>query len=200
MTTAVRSATVTAIDPPVPAIQDTGPRVIGLDLSLSCTGVAGPGWTDTIKPPSKVRGPERLDWIRARIVDSYLTAVDLVVIEGPSYGSQSRGQAGHHERAGLWWLVTHMLWRTGRPYAVVSPAARAKYATGKGIAGKADVVREVTRRFDWFAGGEDEADALVLMAMGRDWLGAPLVAVPQTHRAALDKAQWPDMPVLRGAA
>ncbi len=75
---------------------------------------------------------------------------------------------------------------------MVSPNARAKYATGKGNAGKADVVREVTRRFDWFTGGEDEADALVLAAMGADWLGYPIVPMPAVHRKALDAVQWPE--------
>jgi Holliday junction resolvasome RuvABC endonuclease subunit len=168
------------------------PIVIGLDLSLTGTGVASTaGWTDVIRPAAKQRGHYRLQHIKATILELIPADVALVVVEGPSYGSQA-GQAGHHERAGLWWLVTHSLWKTDVPFAVASPTARAKYATGKGNAGKADVVRETTRRFDWFTGGEDEADALVLAAMGADWLGHPLAPLPATHRQALDKVQWPE--------
>ena len=168
------------------------PPVIGLDLSLTGTGIAGSaGWTRVLKPPA-VRGHERLSWIRRQVLDSIPPDIALVVVEGPSYGSQgSARQSGHHERAGLWWLITHSLWKNGVDYAIASPASRAKYATGRGTAGKADVVREVTRRFEWFVGGEDEADALVLAAMGADWLGHPLVMMPQAHRAALDSVQWP---------
>jgi Holliday junction resolvasome RuvABC endonuclease subunit len=169
------------------------PRVIGLDLSLTCTGVAGIGWTETIKPPAKLRGPERLDHIMTG-VHEFTRNADLVVVEGPSYGNQGQQrQSGHHERAGLWWLVAHALWRWEVPYAVASPASRAKYATGRGNAAKADVIREVTRRFPWFVGGEDEADAAVLAAMGADHLGVPMATMPATHRAALDAVKWPDL-------
>lgn len=165
------------------------PTAIGLDPSLTHFGIASSrGWTRVLKPAG--RGHVRLQQLRDDVLEAIPADVALVVIEGPSYGSQSR-QAGHHERAGLWWLVTHSLWKRGIDYAVAAPSARAKYATGKGNAAKADVVREVTRRFDWFAGGEDEADALVLAAMGVDWLGHPIAVMPQTHRKALDAVQWP---------
>lgn len=168
----------------------TTPQVVGLDLSLTCTGLAGRDWTATLKPPAKLRGVERLVWIRGALIDRHVIDADLVVLEGPSYGSVGRGQ---HERGGLWWIVAVMLAEEGCRYAVASPAARAKYATGKGNAGKADVVREVTKRFPWFAGGEDEADALVLAAMGADHLGTPLAPMPATHRAALAAVDWPEV-------
>lgn len=166
---------------------------IGLDLSLTATGVASSrGWTDRISYPGKLRGHDRLAWLCARITEHVVDDVSMVVVEGPSYGNQGAGrQSGHHERAGLWWMVTHSLWKRGIDYAVASPASRAKYATGKGNAGKADVMREVARRFDWFTGGEDEADALILAAMGADWLGSPMATMPAVHRAALAAVQWP---------
>jgi Holliday junction resolvasome RuvABC endonuclease subunit len=168
------------------------PVTIGLDLSLTGTGVASSrGWTTIVKPGLKMRGHTRLQYIRDAITEASPADVALVVVEGPSYGNQGTRQSGHHERAGLWWMVTHSLWKRGVDYAVASPAARAKYATGKGNAGKADVIREVTRRFTWFTGGEDEADALVLAAMGADWFGHPMVEMPQTHRKALDAVRWP---------
>jgi Holliday junction resolvasome RuvABC endonuclease subunit len=165
--------------------------VIGLDLSLTATGVASTRrWTTVVKPPAAMRSHVRLQYIRDAVLELLPADTALVVVEGPSYGNQNR-QSGHHERAGLWWMVTHSLWKRGVDYAVASPAARAKYATGKGNAGKADVIREVTRRFSWFNGGEDEADALVLAAMGGEWLGFPIVELPLTHRKALDSVQWP---------
>lgn len=175
------------------------PIVVGLDLSLTHTGIASSrGWTDVIIYPGKLRGHDRLAWLCASIADHVVNDVALVVVEGPSYGNQGAArQSGHHERAGLWWMVTHSLWKRGIDFAVASPASRAKYATGKGNAGKADVIRETTRRFSWFAGGEDEADALVLAAMGADRLGHPLVAMPATHRKALDAVQWPDVITLQ---
>ena len=177
----------------------TPPKVLGLDLSLTCTGVAGRGWTDTIKPHTKMRGADRLLFIRQQIVTTWTPGTALVAIEGPSYGSQA-GQSGHHERAGLWWMVRCALRTHGIPVAVIPPASVKKYATGKGNASKADMVREVTRRFPWFAGGEDEADALVLAAMAADHLGQPMADMPKTHRVALDAVQWPDLPALAEVA
>lgn len=170
------------------------PIVIGLDLSLTGTGLASSvGWSRLLRPAAATRSHLRLQWIRTEVLEAIPADVAMVVLEGPSYGNQgSQRQSGHHERAGLWWLVAHALWRRDIAYAVASPASRAKYATGKGNAAKADVVREVARRFAWFAGGEDEADASVLAAMGADRLGYPIAEMPQTHRKALDAVRWPD--------
>ena len=167
-------------------------KVLGIDPSLTSTGLAGICWTDTIKPRPKLRGPDRLLFIRQQIVTEWLPAT-LVAIEGPSYGSQA-GQSGHHERAGLWWMVRCALHTHGVPVAVIPPASVKKYATGRGNAAKADMVREVTKRFPWFDGGEDEADALVLAAMAADHLGQAMAQMPATHRVALDAVTWPEMP------
>lgn len=175
----------------------TPPKVLGLDLSLTCTGVAGRGWTDTIKPHTAMRGEDRLLFIRQQIITTWVPGTALVAIEGPSYASTGRGQ---HERAGLWWMVACALRTHGIPVAVIPPSSVKKYATGRGNAAKADMVREVTKRFPWFDGGEDEADALVLASMAADHLGQPMAQMPATHRAALDAVQWPDLPALAEVA
>ncbi len=192
----------------------TGPRVVGIDLSLTCTGLALPpihanaaGNTMAIKKPSGQRPengwPElrRLRWMRDRVVGEVrrfaggvgagYTCTVLVVIEGIAISRQT-GQ--HMTRAGLWWMTVDALdAMAGVQVAVVTPTCRAKYATGKGNAGKDVVMREVARRFPDFAGGEDEADALVLRAMGMDHLGFPMAQMPQTHRDALAAVQWPEV-------
>jgi hypothetical protein len=184
----------TLFEAPPQAATVTGPRVLGIDLSLSCTGVAGNaggGWAHVIKPPAKLRSHDRMAYIRGAIIDRYTPGVDVVAIEGPSYGSQA-GQAGHHERAGLWWLVTHYLWAAEIPTVVVPPKSLKKYATGLGNAGKDLVLTEVVRRFAWFRGDNNAADATVLAAMAADRAGTPMAAMPATHRVALDAVQWPD--------
>jgi Holliday junction resolvasome RuvABC endonuclease subunit len=180
---------------PAPATARTSATVLGLDLSLTATGVAGNaggGWATVIKPPAKLRGHERMAYIRGQILDLHLPGVDLVAIEGPSYGSQA-GQAGHHERAGLFWLVTHYLWAEGRPFAVIPPATVKKYATGRGNAGKDDIMREVARRFPWFGGDNNAADATVLAAAAAEHLGVPMVLMPADRRAALAAVDWPEL-------
>ncbi len=169
-------------------------KVIGLDLSLTSSGVASnAGWSDTIRTPAKLRGHRRMAHIRDTIRD-HTTGADLVVVEGPSYGNQgAQRQAGHHERAGLWWLITHDLWRRDVPLAVASPASVKKFATGRGNASKDEVLVAVCRRFAWFDGNNDAADAVVLAALGAEHLGVAMAVMPQVNRVALDGVEWPDL-------
>lgn len=169
------------------------PRVYGLDLSLVSTGVASnAGWADVIKPPPRLRGHDRMAHLKAAIL-GHIKGADLVVVEGPSYGNQgAQRQAGHHERAGLWWLVTHALWAADVPTAVASPASVKKYACGSGNAAKDAVLVAVTRRFAWFDGNNDAGDAVILAALGAERMGVPMVQMPANHRVALDGVQWPE--------
>lgn len=176
------------------------PRVIGLDLSLTSTGIAGADWAVTIPGgplPRNASDLQRWERIRAvrTAVGAYTTAADLVVIEAPSYGSNDPGA---HERAALWWFVLGRCYNRDVPVVTVAPVKVKVYATGRGHASKEDVVQEVQRRRpDVTFRGNDQADALTLAAMGLDHLGHPPVLLPQAHRRALDGVQWP---VLAGAA
>jgi hypothetical protein len=172
------------------------PKVLGLDLSLTATGLAGnAGWTETLKPPTKLRDTDRLDWILRTITGNFLAGVDLAVVEGPAYSRQA-GQAGHHERAGLWWLVRVTLAHRHIPTAVVTPSCLKRYATGRGVGSKDAIVLAAARRFGWFDGDNNAGDALFLAAMGTDHLGQPMVPMPAAHRAALAAVEWPEIPAL----
>lgn len=170
------------------------PRVIGLDLSLRSTGVAGGSWALTITGPKLPddapleRHWARLRHMRARLLE-YIDSAHLVVLEAPSYGSNDPGS---HERAWLWWAVAGRCFAREVPLATVAPNTLKVYATGNGRAKKEDVVQHVQkRRPDVEFRGNDQADALVLAAMGLDHLGHPPVALPQTHRRALASVRWP---------
>jgi crossover junction endodeoxyribonuclease RuvC len=179
-----------------------GPRVVGVDTSLTGTGLASSegwcrvtGYVDKTKkhPISKLPHQVRLGHLNA-LLDSLMATIgrpDLAVMEGPSLRSVG---GGGHERAWLWWRVFERLVDHGTPVAIMPPAQRIQYATGKGAGSKTVVMDQVARRWpQWETGGNDNAaDAVVLMAAGRDWLCRPICAVPQTHRKALDKVAWPD--------
>lgn len=173
------------------------PRFAGLDLSLTSTGIAlidNGATTARICPPDDMRGHQRLHWIRAQIRE-HIPDHTIVAVEGPSYGSKG-GNA--HERAGLWWMTTHMLWRRRIPHVVITPAQLKKYATGVGSgpkSGKDQVIIAVTRRYpDVTLGSNDEADALVLAAMTADHYGHPIATVPAVNRAALATVKtWPTL-------
>lgn len=173
-----------------PVVHLTAP-VLGLDLSLASTGVAGPDWSCLLKPHARTRGLDRMRWIAKAVADiAQVEKAMLVVVEGPAY--HQGADAGAHERAGLWWHVAHTLDQHGYPIAVVGPSQLKRYATGKGNAGKDLVLTACVRRFAWFDGGNDQADATWLAAMGADWLGKPMTTVPAAQREALDKVTWPE--------
>jgi crossover junction endodeoxyribonuclease RuvC len=175
-----------------------GSRVLGLDLSLTSTGVAdNAGMVDRIRsnPSAEISLFTRLRIIREQVMVHVIHA-DLVVVESLAISRQT-GQ--HLTRAGLWHLVMDEIDATFVPWAEVSPTALKKYATGKGNAGKDEVLAAVVRRFrGWPIVNNDTADATVLAAMGADHLGVPIVDMPATHRTALAKVAWPEMPTKEG--
>ena len=172
--------------------------VIGLDLSLTGTGIcrlrgAVVDRLATVKPGKRI-GIPRMRYILEAITDVQRGEhIDLAVVEGPSYGS-AKGQRGHHERAGLWWLVAYGLERADQAYAVAPPRNRAQYATGNGASGKPAVMAAVNQRYGLAVTDDNQGDAATLAYMGADWLGVRVPPVPAHHRKALDKCAWPAVP------
>lgn len=183
--------------------------VIGLDVAIGTTGVAGEGWTDHIHAKDRslhARMQHQLD----NITD-YIKCADLVVIEGAAF-AKARFQ-GMDQLSAMRWMVRHWCWRHDTPYAIVPPDQRIRYmtgttqpkdpATGKRASGNAlkGIVRTaVADRYGIETEGRwryDEADAYVLLALGLHKVGQRLTDVPDTHAAAIDGCQWPD---LTGAA
>lgn len=166
-------------------------KVVGLDLSLTSTGIA---YADkatnfsayTIKP--KTTGHERLNQIVMEVMREAEES-DLVVVEGPSFGSTG---SAFHQLAGLWWVVTQTFWDFNIRYAQIAPGTLKKYATGKGSAGKDEMLLATARRFPSFSGDNNAADALWLAAAGAEHLGYPLVQLPTEQRAVLAKVTWPE--------
>lgn len=177
--------------------------VVGIDLSLTSTGIAVlNGEHHTLyrvrssgkKDDTLAQRRARLDSIAGQVVNVAVShAPDLVVIEGPSMNSQH----GHpHDRSGLWWLVVFSLQGRGLSVMEVPPNNRIKYATGKGAgpdASKDAVLTAVVRRYsDIEVKGNDQADALLLAAIGRRMLGDPIEpSVPSANLAALTKLVLP---------
>lgn len=179
-----------------------GPRplIIGLDVAMGISGVAGAGWTDYVRcahDGQHERFAYQLDGLA-----SFYRSADYVVIEGPAY---SKNNNGADALAAMRWMVRHDLWKRQIPYAVITPSKRLTYATGstvhydeqgariKGIPLKALVREAVSERYGVHTEGpakHDEADAYVLVAMAYDHLGHPLAEVPATHRRALAGCDW----------
>ncbi len=177
-------------------------KVIGLDTSLTATGIASSGgWCDTVGRDGITKLPlrQRIDAVD-ELVDEVLVVAgvaDLFVVEAPAF---TRSGGGAVERHALYWLLLRRLLRLEGPVALVTTNQRMTYATGKGIASKEAVVDAVARRLPMFETGGDNnlCDAVVLCAMGCDWLGEPLANMPSTHRRALQKVAWPEVVMADG--
>ncbi|MGW7435666.1 hypothetical protein [Streptomyces sp. NPDC054849] len=177
--------------PTLPAAGTNRPLVVGLDLSLTSTGIAGDGWTAHVR--TKTRGDARIRILQIEIAD-YIKAADLVVMEGPSFGHI--GPRNPEDLAGLRVIVRQYCYRHHIPYGVMPPSCLKVYATGNGRASKDGVRAAIAERYGQATDGpakDDEADAYAAMAAGYDWLGQPLKSVPQSHRRALAGCAWPEL-------
>jgi crossover junction endodeoxyribonuclease RuvC len=167
--------------------------VIGLDLSLTSTGIALPKETKAIRP--KTKGVVRLIYIRNEIMSELeLVKNPLVIIEGYSF-AQRNSQA--HSLGELGGVIRVALAEADIPYTLVAPTQRAKFATGKGNAGKSEVVSAISARTGivWSGvGADDKADAWILQEIGLTYLGRPRYDWPKVNQEVLDKIEWTVQP------
>lgn len=200
-------------------------HVAGIDLSMTNAAVAvlrgdrdQPTIVNVLSAPVKTaRNAEgdlyaglldrrnRIQAITARVVRAALDGLDpavddapLFVIEAPLYHAHGKsGTAGQHDRAWLWGLVVHMLYKHGL-VVEVSTTTMKRYATGsggtpKGSTSKAPVTAAMPRMFPgvWVT-DDNAADALALAAMGARAIGHPREPSPQrVHPGALEAVRWP---------
>ncbi|MRH86028.1 hypothetical protein GFY24_00860 [Nocardia sp. SYP-A9097] len=182
--------------------------VVGIDPSLTGTGLAVIGTTPTGDPwaldpvrlhtiASRGKRSDTWDMRAARLVQLRNDTMHLIprdtalaVLEGPAFGAQGAGQ---HDRSWYWGKLFDALTSLGIPVAVCPPTTRAKWATDKGNAGKADVAMAITKL--WPAldiRGDDQADALCHASIGAQHLGLPVpYRVLERHKLALSKIVWP---------
>lgn len=171
---------------------------VGLDLSLTSTGIAVGNETWAISPKG-LKGPQRLVYLRDQIIETlehrsdYISPYNgiIVIIEGYSFGSRN---SHAHALGELGGVVRTALYEASFPYVEVAPTVRAKFATGRGNAGKSEVVSAVSARTGllWDGpGNEDRCDAWILQEIGYTFLGQPRFEWPASHQAALTKIEWP---------
>jgi Holliday junction resolvasome RuvABC endonuclease subunit len=160
--------------------------VLGCDQSLTSFGAARVSSAGEVElhrwRPGKLRGHERMKWLLDHLEEA-AEGCDFAVVEGLAYGAIGSSLL---DLAALLDHVTYRLWQLGIPYAVVTPNLRAKYITGDVKADKDTCLVAAVKRFpDADVDGNDKADALTMAAMGADWAGFPLAAVPAAQRAVL---------------
>ncbi|WP_166791260.1 crossover junction endodeoxyribonuclease RuvC [Cryobacterium sp. Hh7] len=174
-------------------------RVIGIDLSMTSTGLAviANGIIETHTVTSKADAGTLRSFIDrseriAHQIDEVVQfhGTDLVVIEGLIYHgkSSSLDKINAH-----WWMVVKFICEyVDQEPVVVNSSQRCKYATGGASAKKDIVLAAVIKRYPQAdPKGNDEADAVIFAAMGARHLGYPVEAsLPLVNLEAMEAVRW----------
>ena len=182
--------TAPAIVPTASAEAGPRPRIIGVDLSLTSTGVALPDGTTYRIKTRPADADMRLVIIRDNIRRALAThEPDLAVVEDLPITANSAGITGM-----VHGIVRAELADAGVPRALIAAATLKSYAADHGRADKARMAAAAHLaagiQFTDDPGG-DQCDAWWLRAAGHDWWGDPLFDLPAGQRARLAKAKWP---------
>lgn len=171
-------------------------RFIGLDLSLTSTGYCIDGKTGVIA--TKLKGAERLSKVSSQIIDMIISnSIDVAIIEGYSFASRNSQAHSIGEMGGA---VRMKIWESGVAYVDVPPTCRAKFATGKGNAGKGEVISSISAKTGLMfvgAGADDECDAWVLEQMGLTYIKESTQSWTKEQLEALTKVDWSPVDNLR---
>ena len=172
-------------------------NIVALDLSLTATGVATRGEIMTLTERSIPKGSPPVEYVKrlhrmsARI-DRICRVADIVVIEGPSFGSSS---AFAHDIGGLHGLVDVILLQREIPFAIVPPSSLKKYALGVGggkNATKELVLQAAARKTNHTFRNNNESDAFWLWQLAACHYQHPYrVVMPQRNEEALKAIVWP---------
>jgi len=167
-------------------------KLMGLDLSLTSTGMSMDGVTSVIR--SKSRGAERLSEITKAILRECLeNEIDCVMIEGYSFASRSGQAFSIGELGGC---IRMTLFECNIPIVEIPPTCRAKFATGRGNASKGEVISAISAKTGIIfsgASGNDECDAWVLEQMAITKVGLSSYQWTKEQLSAFEKIDWSSM-------
>jgi len=165
-----------------------GLKIVGIDASLTSTGVAvlEDGEITTMAIQSKKTGVDRLIEIREEVY-RMVSGADLVCIEDYAYAKQNQA----HQIGELGGVLRVLMHEAELKWVEVAPTAVKKFATGKGVADKREMAVEVFKRWGIDRKTSDEVDAYVLVRIGESYVNRP---------AGLPGFQREVIAVLRGEA
>ena len=182
-----------------PTVPPGARRVIGIDLSMTSTGLAviANGIIETHTVTSKpdagtLRSFLARSTLMAKQIDQAVkfTPTDLILIEGLIFHGKSSSLDKIHAH---WWKVIESICEfVDQEPVVVGSSQRCRYATGSGSAKKDIVLAAVIKRYPQAdPAGNDEADAVIFAAMGARHLGQPVEeSLPLLNLEAMEAVRW----------
>lgn len=167
---------------------------IGIDWSLTACGVAAyvDGEWDRCTIPTKpddgtIEGYlDRVEHIAAKVTAwADPAAGDVWAIEGPSLGAKG---AAVDRMFGGWWLTVKALRDHHAAPWVFAPSSLKKLATGKGNAGKDEVLLATAKRLpEADVRNNNESDAVWAAIAASIIRGEPIIQLPANHTAGLTR-------------
>lgn len=168
-------------------------KIVGLDLSLTATGLADDDGTHVLRVPLPKHASEQQRATRLRgmgqLVDRRTRDADLVVLEGPAFGASNSHQHSLGELSGV---VKVCLLQRGVTFVSVVTQHMKKFATGKGNADK-DMVLSAAVRVNPEISNNNEADAYWLRCMGLAHYEQRDFVLPEYRRDVLTVIGWPEL-------
>jgi hypothetical protein len=156
--------------------------VLGVDLSLTATGLADrEGASVFTRAGSGIQRSRAI----AEEVARWALGKRLVVME---HFGHLRGPAVFIIE--VHGIVKYLLDLEGIPLAVVTPPSLKKFATGKGTAGKGEMLSVAIRRHNFVGFDDNAVDAFWLRQMGLAHFGFPTTVY---QAEAMTKVAWPDL-------
>lgn len=162
-------------------------RVMGLDVSLTGTGVAtSDGTVFTIKT-RPADGDRRLLVIE-QTLEPFVSGLDFVLMEDLPIHAKGSGLTAFAQG-----VVRKLLCAYDVPYGTVPPSTLKKYTTGDGgrTCGKPEMRAALEARGVHVDGDDNAVDAMALRLMGLDYIGTPVFHVPTEQRASLKHIKLP---------
>lgn len=141
------------------------PLYVGIDQSLTETGLCFNtvvGYTLQSIKPGKMRGLERLDFIRNELMMRInpKTKYDLIAIEGYAMGIKLGGRT--FDLGELGGILKLAIYDRNIPLIVVPPTLVKKFVTGIGNCQKDVILKEVYRKWGLDTNNNNYADAFAL--------------------------------------
>lgn len=157
-------------------------RVIGIDPSLSATGVAlWDGILATVKTSAKMGDGERLLFMYRELA-TLTKGAEFAVLEDLPTHAMSAGLTGRAQG-----IVRMTLAQRGIPYIAIPPATLKKFATGKGNC-KKDAMRAAWLEFSGQDNADDnQVDAAWLRTIGLHLKTGEHYDLPPEQLAAVDR-------------
>lgn len=171
-------------------------RIIGLDMSIACSGVAivqahADGKLEWSVKRVKSPPTEKCDAMRFHLICEEISDIiclrptDIIMIEEYAYGANGQitriAELGGILRYKL--LIEQKF--DYEQFVQVSPSALKKFVTGKGNVKKEQVMKEVFKRWGFDAEDNNEADAFALAVMGGTAAVAEIINPPKHQREAI---------------